>query len=380
MIKYKSICFFLIYFASFLSGCREPYDPDISKYDNILVVDGLITDREGPHIVRLSRSFAFDENYPAPEEGAVVKIIDEDLNEYLLSEDEPGLYLSSSSLKGQAGISYQLSLTTADRKRYESEWVKLRNVPEIEDLSWEFREKAVTDPSESLYGVQIMVSTRDPRNETRYYRWEWTETWEFITPIVSSIYPGEQRCWKNTGSSTINIGTTEHLTKDVLQDHPLCFISTETNKLKIRYSILVSQYSLSRSEYAYWKNLREITQNTGSLFDPTPAAVEGNIHSQDDPSLPAVGIFQASAVSRKRIFIDRSDLPGFLNIPSGFEGCDFFTTADSAEIAYYFDHGYAYVDEYVDGNTLYFIFSNSPVCFRCTLAGTNVKPDFWTEE
>jgi hypothetical protein len=372
------IFFPILGMTAFLVGCREPYTPEIEKYEHILVVDGLITDRDGPHMVRLSRSFAFDETYPDPEEGASVKIVDEDQHEYLFTEDQPGLYISS-GLEGVPGKKYRLKLTTSDRKQYESEWVELKRVPEIDSLTYEFQERATADPDQSMYGVQIMISTHDPGNETRYYRWEWTETWEFITPILSSLYPDEQRCWKSTGSSDIHIGTTEHLTRDILHDHPLCFISTETNKLKIRYSILVSQYSLDRASYSYWKNILEITEQTGSLFDPTPAAVTGNIYCTDDPSIPVLGIFQASAVSRKRIFIDRNDLPGFLNIPSGFEGCDFYTTSDSAEIEYYFSHGYEYVDEYVDGNTSFLIFANSGVCFRCTLTGTNMKPDFWTE-
>lgn len=343
------------------------------------MVDGLITDREGPHTVRLSRSYTFDEEYPRPVEGAVVQVIDEDLNEYLFTEEEPGIY-QNNILAGEPGKEYQLKLITPDQLHYESDRVKLQPIPEIDRVDFEFRERASTDPSQPVYGVLIMVSTHDPRNETRYYRWEWTETWEFITPILSSHYPDEQRCWKSKASSNISIGTTEHLLQDVLEDHPLCFVSTENNKLKIRYSILVSQYSLSRDAYSYWKNLQDITQNTGSLFDPTPAVVTGNIHRTDDPSIPVLGIFQASAVSQERIFIDRTDLPEFLNIPSGFEGCNFYTTADSAEVAYYTNHGYELVDEYVDGNTLYYIFSNSSVCFRCTLTGTNVKPDFWMEE
>jgi hypothetical protein len=46
----------------------------------------------------------------------------------------------------------------------------------------------------------------------------------------------------------------------------------------------------------------------------------------------------------------------------------------------YLNLGFVFVDEYVDGNTLYQIFTDSPACFRCTLTGTNQRPDFWPRE
>jgi hypothetical protein len=372
---YKSI-YICVLIALIISGCREPFNPGIDKYENILVIDGLITDQEGPHMVRLSRSYSFDENYPDPEENAVVTILDEDQNSFLFTEDSPGKYLSSPGLKGLLGKSYKLVVVTAD-DTYESDWVRLNRVPEIDSVTYTFEERPVTAPDQSLYGIQVRVNTHDEANDTRYYRWEWTETWEIITPIKSSLYPDEERCWKTTQSSLISIGTSEHLTNDVVEEQPLYFISAGTNKLRIRYSSLISQYSMSREAYSYWKSLQDITQNTGTLFDPTPAAVTGNMYCTDDPEKPVLGIFQASAVTQMRIFIDRGEIPAFLNIPSGYSFCSFYETADSVEIAYYAEHGFPFVDQYINGDTEFFLYSNSEACFRCTLAGSNMKPDFW---
>jgi len=375
--KYLYICLLL---ALAISGCREPFFPNIDKYENILVIDGLITDQAGPHMVRLTRSYSFDENRPAPEEGAVITIVDEDQEVYAFNEDQPGSYLSSPTLVGEIGKRYKLVVLTADNQNYESEWVRLTGVPAIDSVTYTFEERPTADPDQSHYGLQVSINTHDETNETRYYRWEWIETWEFMTPIKSSFYPDEARCWKTTRSSLISIGTSEHLTSDVMDDHSLYFISAETNKLRIKYSTMIYQYSMSREAYSYWKSLQDITQNTGSLFDPTPAMVIGNIYNVIDPEKPVLGIFQASAVKQERIFIDRSEIPEFLDIPSGYSACSFYDVTDSTEINYYFDHGFPFVDQYVNAGVEHFIFSNFESCFRCTLAGSNERPDFWPEE
>ncbi len=363
-----------------VSGCREPFSPEIERYENILVIDGLITDQEGPQLVKLTRSYAFDESIPQAEEGAVVLILDQQESIHTLTEEQPGIYQSEPSLIGETGNSYKLVVSTADGETYESEWVLLRDVPEIDSISYALEERPTSDPDYSVYGMQVRVNTHDETNQTRYYRWEWQETWEFITPIKSSFYLDEERCWRSARSSLISIGTTEHLSQDLIKEYPLFFISTENNKLRIRYSALVSQYSLSQEAYSYWKNLQDITQNTGTLFDPTPAMVTGNMFNTDDSEKPVLGIFQASALTQKRIFIDRDELPGSLNIPSGFSTCSFYDLTDPTDIEYYSSHGFPLAEIYYDGSTEHRIYANSEMCFRCTLSGSNKKPIYWPED
>ncbi len=371
------ICFLLL-IVSF--ACREPYTPEIERYENILVIDGLITDQQGPYLVKLTRSFAFDESIPTPEEGALVMIMDENEGIYEFTEEQAGIYVSHSSFRGELGSSYKLLVSTSDQLNYESEWVELRDVPEIDSIAYELQERATSDPNQSVYGMEIKVNTHDNSDQTRYYRWEWVETWEIITPITSSFYPDEARCWQTAGSGVISIGTSEHLTHDIIEDYPIYFVSAESNKLRIKYSILVNQYSLSREAYSYWKSLQDITTNTGTLFDPTPAMVTGNISNSENPEIPVLGIFQASALKQKRIFIDRSEIPKSLDIPSGYSSCNFFDLVDSVEIDYYSSRGFPLVEIYRLAGVYHYIFTNSEMCFRCTLSGSNEKPEFWPEE
>ena len=360
-----------------LPGCREPFDPPVEKYENILVVDGLITDAEGPHEVRLSRSFPFNENFPAPETGAVVLVRSDVPAEHLFLEEEPGLYRSDSALRGIPGRAYQLFIVTSDGEEFQSEWVELKQAPGIDSITHTLTSLTGGQGPEEATGVRISVSTHDPGNNTRYYRYEWLETWEILTPIASSFYPAEQRCWRSSLSSEISVATTDHLTADVLTGHPLFVIRTTDNRLAIRYSVLVRQYALNRETYEYWKDLQEVTQNTGTLFDPIPQRVEGIMSHLPEGRIPVLGLFQASGVSSGRIFIDREEIPKGLYIPGGFENCRFYETSSPSEMEYYLNHGFEFVDEYVDGNTLFKIYTESPDCFRCTFSGSNRRPEYW---
>ncbi len=380
-MKNRSVTYLILLLLSLvLFSCREPFTPKIDRYENLLVVDGLITDRAGPHMVRLNRTFQLEDRYPEPVEGAVVVVRDQDLQVHYFTESEPGIYESEPELKGIPGSSYQLSVVTGDGEELESDWVILQKAPSIDSLQFEIENRNTSSAEAGSPGVRICLTTHDPAGETRYYRWEWIETWEFLTPIKSSRYPDEDRCWKSVRSNRISIGTTEHLEEDRLNARPVFTIPASSNKLKIHYSAEVYQYAMSREAYSYWKNLQDLTQNTGTLFDPLPSQVRGNVYSITRNNLPVLGLFQASGVSTFRLFIERDDLPQSLNIPGGFEGCEFYTTSDSAEILYYENHAYPFVDEYVDGGVRYMIFSNSEVCFRCTLTGTNSRPDFWPAE
>jgi hypothetical protein len=86
----------LLMFIAF-TACVEPFDPEIDSYEDILVVDGIITDEEVAARVRLSRSYPYDENRSNAETNAIVIISDDAgiliINTYSnnLSDLEPGM-------------------------------------------------------------------------------------------------------------------------------------------------------------------------------------------------------------------------------------------------------------------------------------------------
>jgi hypothetical protein len=75
---------------------------------------------------------------------------------------------------------------------------------------------------------------------------------------------------------------------------------------------------LSDDVYDFWKRVQAQQQGAGSLFQANAVIIEGNIRNLTRPDQKALGIFTASAVVRRRIFIDRSDLPYTIRDPEIF--------------------------------------------------------------
>jgi len=69
---------------------------------------------------------------------------------------------------------YRIRIQTADGKLYISEYVPIQNAPPIDSIHWQ----RTTDE------IKIFASTHDPLNNTRYYRWQYEETWE-----INSAFP-----------------------------------------------------------------------------------------------------------------------------------------------------------------------------------------------
>ncbi len=59
-----------------IQSCREEYYPEIDKYENILVVDGMITNEPGPYEIRLSQSSPINRPELIPFGDAQVIVVD----------------------------------------------------------------------------------------------------------------------------------------------------------------------------------------------------------------------------------------------------------------------------------------------------------------
>jgi hypothetical protein len=306
-----------------LAGCTDPYLPDVIRTpDSFLVVDGFINP-QGVTTIKLSRTYAIAaQSAPPVETRATVYIEDETGGRFVLRESSvKGTYLSD-YLTLNGARKFRLHLSTAARQEYASDYVPVKITPAIDDVAWRLENDA----------VRVYASTHDATGRTQYYRWETDETWE-IHPIDSPTYeytngamrlitvPYPATCWGNAHSSTVQLAKTTALTQDVVSDAPLRQLAANSERLYARYSVLVQQYALTKEEYEYWELLRKNTESIGSLFDPQPSQLTGNVHCLTDANEAALGFVGAHTLAEKRIFIARTDLPSGRRVLNGYENC-----------------------------------------------------------
>ena len=366
-----------IILLTFVQGCITPFEPEIEDAQSTIVIDGLITNKIAPYTVKISRSFAYDETDGDPVLNAIVAIEGDDGSNAVLQEKDAGIYVTNpDAFIGKTDVRYRLIVETVEGDRFESAFEKLNPAPPITNIEYRVEEKETSDPDKNIQGIQLYLDTQDPENKTHYYRWEYTETWEFVVPVAVLEKP--DICYKTSVSKNISITSTTNLTQDKVVNFPLRFVSGESSRLSRRYSILIKQYSLSQEAYNYWRHLLEVNQNQGTLFDPIPYSLKGNVYNTGDTRKEVIGYFSASGISEKRIFITKNDLPEDLSQGSELIGCNTREDEWNEQEEPRIFPGWTYIYSYFDvrrGNVNVYV--NFMACSDCSLSGNPEKPDFW---
>jgi hypothetical protein len=383
----KLICFIFLIIA--IGGCKEKYDsPVVSPTTGYLVVEGTINVGNVTTEIVLKRTVKLDNPVIVYETGAIVSVLGEDNSIYKLNENGSGHYQGSNFNLNKAK-KYKLHIQTKDTKVYESDYVEVRNTPAIDSIIKQYTSS----------GLEIYVGTHDATGLTKYYQWDYTETWEYHSPykqllvyqklpppnvnkytlvyydpVLVSFNSAIYTCWPTENSSTIISGSTVTLTDNKIY-LPITFISKGSVKLGILYSILTRQYSLSEGRYNYLQKMKKNTEGTGSVFDAQPSELVGNIHCTSNATEPVIGYIDICNIQEKRIFINNSELPDW-NYVAPCVKTEVVNNVDS--ISFVHDQFYpidvAKLSPF--GGILSYYFS-TPSCVDCTFSGPNKKPSFW---
>ncbi|MGI4864715.1 MAG: DUF4249 domain-containing protein [Janthinobacterium lividum] len=376
-----------------LSGCVDPYLPDVVGTNaNYLVVDGFINGN-GVTRIKLSRTInVATATAPPAEKGAKIFIVDNTGQRYALTEKASGSYQSDSMVLNSTR-QYQLRITPAvGAAVYESSLVPLKVTPPIDNVKWKL------DGND----IQFSLSTHDAQLQSRYYRWSFIETWQFNSAFESRLEYDTKRerimprkvpiytCWRTERPSTIKQSSTAQLSQDVLVDFPILGASSRSERFTVRYSLLVSQYAETAAEFAYYDLLRKNTEAVGTVNDPLPTQLTGNVHRLDKPDEPVLGYVGAHTVQQRRLFINRADIPypfGW-RFDTPYQACDSLGKELRGDYKPPLPPGKSYIFQVPSNTPVGAIVSSSgndtigytgasTECVDCRLHGTLTKPSYW---
>lgn len=367
-----------------LAGCKERFlSPVPNVPSGYLVIDGVVNNGGVETNIKLSRTTNLTENRIQKETGAVVRIESSNNTSFLLTETAEGNY-NINNVQLDTSLKYRLAIKTSNNEEYISDYEAVRNNPPIDSISW-VREST---------GVKIYINTHDPQNNTRYYQWDYSETWEFHSPLVTTLkflkdgpplfenigvdyrrFPADPdiyKCWKNNVSTSIILGSSAKLSDDIIH-LPIVFIDNGEQKLSVLYSIMVNQYSWSKTGYEFLERMKKNTEAVGSVFDPQPSELNGNIRCTSNPALSVIGFFNICTIQQKRIFIKNSELPGWAYSQPCNEEV-FPNIKDSVKLL----GGLLPTrPQNIVANSIVTFYAAPAFCVDCTLSGTNIKPIFW---
>jgi hypothetical protein len=376
-------------------GCKKHYSPPaITANYNYLVVEGVVAAGQDSTIINLSRTVNISGTTTHHPEASATVTVESDQNaSYGLPETDSGKY-AAAPLNLDNAHKYRLKISTADGQTYVSDYEPVKITPPIDTLGYNI----------TANGINFYTSTHDPANNTHYYRWDYSETYLYLTPLITdykyvkNLYndtlesvkrtPAEQvhTCYITLNASTILINSSAALKQDVIQNYPVTQVPKDSEKILHRYTIILREYALTADAYEFWQNMKKNTQQIGTIFDAQPSEISGNIHCISNPSLPVLGYLSVSTVSQKRIFIDRSQLPVWPVPPESgcktYGYCWFQAEQPPAQ----FTSGAVIPFGPITLGTCgipplpgYDVTVGDYTCTDCTyhLGGKNVKPNFW---
>ncbi len=358
------------------ASCKDPYMPDITQSNsNVLVVEGYIDGSDSTiiHLSRVRKITSLDTANRQFVTDATVYVQNESGTKFPLVNQGQGKYAALYHFGPNA--KYQLIVNTPGNRSYKSDLVSMKQAPPIDSVNLRMDDK----------GALIMVNAHDNTGKTTYYRWVWDDTWEFHSTFDSDVFydraAGKMKsrveevyiCWQSDHIHDILVNSSAKLHKDEVRDFPINHIPFGDYRLSVEYSINVKQYALDSTEFNFWTLLKKNSEDVGTLFDPQPNNIRGNIHSMTDPAEIVIGYIGAGFSSTKRTFFKvpswfyRQNCPDPVTAPNNKDSLDAYFGSGSYEPMFPVESGLD-TTGWVGG---------FPPCVDCTIRGTNKKPIFW---
>lgn len=320
----------LIVFLGF-NSCVEQIEFELEKLERErLIVSGTLTNLNEPQVVFLSETtsqarkplLADEENriftlnnLPRPLQGARVTLVDASQGRpWDYQETEPGKYELFDFPGTVSNSELYLEILVGDRL-YRSRPQKIPEAIGSDELSFSFERTRLKDNPDA---AQVIIKTEVtlPEQIGDYYlRWTVDEAyfWDltffpnpFNTPPPPCIvfgFPDPERIPLINGDllnrpsgKSIQIVTKRLVDQSFLNRH---FFN-------------VRQLSISKDAFEYWRRVRELVNNTGSVFDSPPAQIKGNLYNVNDSEEVVLGYFEVAKAKVSRIYTTFADVPFFL--------------------------------------------------------------------
>ena len=261
-----------------LVACQEITEIDLPQEEPRLVVEGELTNTEGPHYVRLTLTQSYFDKGPEPVvTNAEVWVTDSQNNRFDYTYSEDGFYLSN-NLTGETGENYNLHFIY-DGNEYRSSGV-LNASPILDSLDVKyFPERGGGVLEEGYY---LRFYGRIPKETPKYFRIKVYENDSLYNDRTDLIVPDAQ------------------------------FVPSRLDSIELGYQFVqddevrVELYVLNQDMYDYYVELRSLLFNDGGLFSPPPRNPTSNISNISQPNKPPLGYFQVSSFDSETILVDEA--------------------------------------------------------------------------
>jgi Domain of unknown function (DUF4249) len=282
----------------FLMSCLDKIDVPLRQETQKMVVEGLITNDPQFVSLKISQTTSFgNSNSVEPLKGAYVEVRSSTSEVVVFRPvpDDLGFYRPSNlQWAGKPGVSYNIFIALPDGRTFQSVAQKMPAAVVVENLDATFQEG-------SNPGFQASASFKDPVETENYYRWTASGFHLRLSTGVVVGFGGSRccnRCWVLKRDNSINLFSDFLVNGNSVKNRPVYLSPFYTLG---KHLIEVQQFTISKDAFLFWTRYKDQQQRTGSIFDPLPASLTGNVVNTANPQDVALGFFEVSGLSRKRI-------------------------------------------------------------------------------
>ncbi|WP_462251519.1 DUF4249 domain-containing protein [Ekhidna sp.] len=264
-----------------LMACEKVVVVDLPSPQNLVVIQGWLTDSLGNQRIRLTRSNGFaDNNEVLPIDDAEV-IIQSRIGEvFTYSYANDGYYHADTEYRGTPGIEYRLRIIVDDQE-IQSLWDIMPIPTSVGNLQIDsFEENDPNDSDQQITVFYPKITTRDPIGEENYYRW---------------VFYKNQEIFNSPEPITVQ--------SDRLFDGNLIPNNFQIFGYDSNDEMTVELQTISFSSHSYLSLLKSQITTLGTSSGTTPAIVEGNLFYVDDESEQVLGYFGAVSSSVATVIV-----------------------------------------------------------------------------
>lgn len=325
----KNIAFCLLLF--FISNCIDPVEPEFDFQEGLIYIEAFVSTSPESSFVSVYESVSeFGVYQNVFLEGASVTFRNTETDVLVGLVEQEDVYVPPVDFVASAGESWELYITLADGRQYQSLSEKIAAPVAISSIEAVYEPELFFNEGENEFvpGHSILVSFNDPPDEVNYYNWRY-RLFEPITVCevcygegnyyrdgACQLIPGytkfeyltylcDSDCWRIRFNEDVQIFADDFVNGTYVDNLPIANVPLYSKK---NVSVEIQQFSLSPAAHQYYKILKDILDNNGGLNAPPPAALIGNMFSPNDSEEYVLGRFTAAAVSTASLFIKRSGI------------------------------------------------------------------------
>ncbi len=305
-------------------SCSEVIDFETTGQREFISIYGHFNDGTLGNQVTIERTTTYG-GEPRPISGANVSIYSEAGEKINFKEEEfnSGIYQKevngSNGVKGEA---YYLEVVIPGGGTYRSDWQTLPTKGATDILDFEVGniqqvgEDAITYEE---YAVSLFAETQLTTDRADLFvKWDIESTWFF----KETALPGQFWWWMwdvcyivdKLEDQEVRLFSTADITTDKIPRRLLVTDRIDETFYGKQYYSLI-QSTITKEAHDFWSGINEVSNISGSIFDPPLGAVNSNITNISNENEVVLGFFEVAHVDTTHIEINRDDVNLFYNEP-----------------------------------------------------------------